>query len=37
VVIEICPYVVHYKKLCCNSNRSVRGTLEVAVLVDGGL
>jgi hypothetical protein len=35
VVIQIGPCVILYQKLCCNSNRSVRGTLEVAVVVEG--
>jgi hypothetical protein len=35
VEIEIGPCLLLYERQCCNSNRSVRGILEVAVVVDG--
>jgi hypothetical protein len=36
VVIQIDPCVVIYQRLGGNSNRSVSGALEVAVVEDGG-
>jgi hypothetical protein len=36
VATEIGPWAVFEQRLCGTSNRSVLGTLEVAVVVDGG-